>query len=86
MDNERNKKRNKSGKVVKLSGDKTIAVEVASLKRHGMYSKVYRQSKNYLVNNEGESPNVGDMVEIMECRPISKTKKWRFVRVLSANK
>lgn len=66
------------GKVVKVSGEKTVAVEVVRVMRHKLYQKVIKRSLRYLVHDERGESSVGDVVEIMSCRPISKLKAWRL--------
>jgi len=69
------------GKVVKLSGDKTVSVEVIRSLRHKLYAKVIKRSVRYLVHDDQSKAVVGDVVEIMSCRPISKLKTWRLLAV-----
>ena len=66
----------KKGTVTKISGEKTIKVEVHSYKTHPKYKKQYRVTKNFLVHDEKESAVVGDLVEISQSAPISKRKHW----------
>jgi small subunit ribosomal protein S17 len=72
----------KIGKVVKSSGEKSISVLVERLVRHSIYGKVYKRSKKYLVHDEVNTANVGDKVEIMQSRPISKNKSWRLTKII----
>lgn len=69
------------GKVVKRSGEKTISVEIVRVLRHKLYEKVIKRSVRYLVHDEQSQASVGDTVEIMSCRPISKLKTWRLLEV-----
>jgi small subunit ribosomal protein S17 len=69
------------GKVVKVSGEKTVSVEVVRSLRHKLYEKVVKRSVRYLVHDEASVAVVGDVVEIMSCRPISKLKTWRLLEV-----
>jgi small subunit ribosomal protein S17 len=69
------------GKVVKVSGEKTISVEVVRSLRHKLYEKVVKRSVRYLVHDDQSRAVVGDVVEIMSCRPISKLKTWRLLEV-----
>lgn len=62
--------------------DKTIRVEVAFQVRHAKYGKFLRRAIVLHVHDPANEAHVGDRVEIAECRPISKTKHWRLVRVL----
>lgn len=72
-------KKRKIGRVVKLSGINTISVLVETRRPHPKYKKVIRYSKKYLVHCVNDSVAVGDNVEITECRPISKRKRWRCI-------
>jgi len=59
--------------------DKTIVVEVESLKLHKKYQKRYTSSRKYKVHDEKGQYKTGDQVAFVECRPISKDKKWRVI-------
>ncbi len=63
---------------------KTIKVAVEYQTRHPKYGKILRRLTKYTAHDEKGEARVGDTVELMECRPISKTKVWRLVRVLRA--
>ena len=68
-----------------VTGDrmnKTIVVEVERLVEHPKYGKRIRRSTRYYAHDEAREAKLGDKVEITETRPISKTKRWRLVRVL----
>ena len=69
------------GVVVSKSGDKSIVVLVERRKQHPLYKKVVRQFKKYHVHDEKNEAKVGDRVEIVETRPISKLKRWRLTSV-----
>ena len=62
---------------------KTLKVEVGFLSRHPKYGKYMRRSSRLTVHDEKSEARQGDQVEITECRPISKTKSWRLVRIVS---
>lgn len=70
------------GKVVRVSGDKTIAVEVSVKVMHPKYRKQYTQSMVYAVHDEKNIAKVGEKVNFEECRPISKRKRWRLVSIV----
>jgi len=70
------------GKVEKISGDKTVRVTVQTLKRHPLYSKVYKVSKVFLVHDEKNIAKLGDVIQAQSCRPISKSKSWRLLQVV----
>ncbi|HEY3267360.1 MAG TPA: 30S ribosomal protein S17 [Armatimonadota bacterium] len=70
------------GKVVSNKMDKTVVVAIENLVRHRLYGKIMRRSKKFKAHDEGNIANVGDTVEIMETRPLSKEKRWRLVRIV----
>ncbi|MDD3370199.1 MAG: 30S ribosomal protein S17 [Alphaproteobacteria bacterium] len=67
------------GTVVSDKGDKTITVLVERRVMHPIYKKYIRRSKKYAAHDEANSKKVGDLVEIIECAPISKRKRWMLV-------
>jgi small subunit ribosomal protein S17 len=71
-----------TGQVVDNKTDKTIMVEVERLQRHRLYGKVIRETTRLMVHDEQNQAQVGDMVRIIEGRPISKRKRWAVVEVL----
>ena len=75
------KKRTLTGKVVSVKMAKTIVVLVERTKIHPKYQKRYKTSKRYKVHNDKGIFQLGDKVSFVECRPLSKDKRWR---VLSA--
>ena len=62
--------------------DKTISVELERRERHAMFGKVIKRVTTCKAHDENNEANVGDRVEIMGCRPLSKSKRWRLVKVL----
>ena len=72
------------GIVVSDKGDKTIVVKVDVIKSHPRYKKVVRRSVKFHAHDEQNSANVGDVVRIVETRPLSKTKHWKLVEVVEA--
>lgn len=66
------------GTVVSTKMAKTAVVIVDDFKMHPKYKKRYKVSKKYKVHDETNSAKVGDVVEFVECRPLSKDKKWRL--------
>jgi small subunit ribosomal protein S17 len=68
--------------VVSKSGDKSIKVEINYKIKHPVYNKFIKRRTKLGVHDEGNAAGLGDVVEIVECRPISKSKSWRLVRVL----
>jgi small subunit ribosomal protein S17 len=78
----RNARRTEVGQVTSDKANKTIAVEVNRLVKAPKYGKFLRRTTRYQAHDEKREAHVGDTVEIMETRPISKTKRWRLVRVM----
>ena len=72
-------KRILSGVVVSSKSNKTIIVDVTRRIKHKLYKKIIRQTKKYHAHDENNEFNVGDIVSIVESKPISKLKKWRVV-------
>ena len=77
-------KREIQGKVVKISGDKTVSVLVERRVMHPRYHKVVKKFKKYLIHDERNELKVGDEVIASECRPLSKTKSFRLKSVVGA--
>jgi small subunit ribosomal protein S17 len=67
------------GTVVSDKGDKTVIVLVERRVMHPVYKKFIRQSKKYAAHDENNAFKTGDTVSIIECRPISKRKRWQVV-------
>lgn len=72
----------KTGRVGKISGNKTIRVDVDNLTKHPLYHKYVHKRTRLAVHDPANTAVVGDLVEIVPCRPISKNKTWRLVRVI----
>ena len=70
------------GTVVSDKMDKTITVVVSTSKRHPLYGKKVKYSKRYKAHDEENIASIGDVVEIMETRPLSATKHFRLVKVI----
>jgi small subunit ribosomal protein S17 len=75
-------KRTLIGRVVSDKMDKTVTVLVERKVKHPMYGKVMVRSKKYHAHNEGNTAKAGDLVEIVETRPVSRTKTWAVTSVL----
>ena len=75
-------KRTLVGRVVSDKMEKTVTVLVERKVKHPMYGKVMVRSKKYHAHNEGNAAKAGDLVEIVETRPISRTKAWSVTSVL----
>jgi small subunit ribosomal protein S17 len=78
-----NKRKNLSGRVVSNKMSKTVVVAVESTGAHRKYKKVVRRISNLKAHDEKGTCRVGDVVEIVECRPLSKTKHHRVLEVVS---
>ena len=83
---ERGRRQERRGVVVSSAMDKTIVVQVESIKSHRRYKKVIRRRMKFHAHDEQNSANVGDVVRIVETRPLSKTKNWRLVEIVEAAK
>ena len=83
---ERNNRRTRIGVVVSDKMDKTITVAVELDKRHPLYGKVYRTTKKFKAHDENNVCNIGDIVEIMETRPLREDKYFRLVRIVERAK
>jgi len=77
------KQKTKIGHVVSDKMQKTVVVAVDRRKRHPVYKKDYRQTVNYKVHDEKGEAKTGDLVQIIECRPMSKEKRWRLGQVMT---
>ncbi len=76
----------RSGRVVSDKMEKTRVVAVERVTRHPLYGKIIRQTKKYKMHDEENESRVGDIVKIMETRPISKDKRWRLVEIMRKSK
>ena len=82
MSEERNQHKVYQGRVVSDKMDKTIVVEIATYKKHGIYGKRVKYSKKFKAHDENNVAKTGDVVKIMETRPLSATKRFRLVEVV----
>lgn len=78
----RNQRKVYVGRVVSDKMDKTITVVVETYKKHSLYGKRVKYSKKYKAHDENNQAKVGDIVKIMETRPLSATKRFRLVEVV----
>ena len=74
------------GKVVSDKADKTITVRIDIAKRHRRYRKIVRSSSTLHAHDEANDANEGDLVRVVECRPMSRTKRWRLIEILERAK
>lgn len=77
------KRKTKVGRVVSDKMDKTIVVSVERMTRHPLYKRVIRQTSKFKAHDEANEAHVGDAVLIEESRPLSATKRWRLVSIVS---
>ena len=85
-DQQRSRRRSVQGTVSSDKMDKTITVSVERLFKHPKYKKYIRKHSKVQAHDERNEAGVEDMVELMECRPLSKSKRWRLVRVVEKAK
>jgi small subunit ribosomal protein S17 len=84
--NTRAQRKDQTGIVVSKSGDKSVRVRIDYKVKHPTYGKYINRSTKFGVHDEANQAAVGDTVEIVECRPMSKTKNWMLEKiVLKAN-
>ncbi|WP_233243962.1 MULTISPECIES: 30S ribosomal protein S17 [Solirubrobacterales] len=76
----------RQGIVVSDKADKTITVRVDNAKRHRKYQKIVRSSTTLHAHDENNDAGAGDTVRVVECRPLSRTKRWRLVEILERAK
>lgn len=79
---ERNRRKVLIGRVVSDKMDKTITVAVETYKMHPLYKKRVKYTKKFKAHDEENRAKVGDIVKIMETRPLSKEKRWRLVEIV----
>ncbi|TDO84853.1 SSU ribosomal protein S17P [Halanaerobium saccharolyticum] len=83
---ERNSRKERKGVVVSDKQDKTITVAVERRTQHPKYKRVVKKTKKYTAHDEENVCNEGDIVRIMETRPLSKTKRWRLLDIIEKAK
>ena len=83
---ERRLRKTRVGKVVSDKMDKTIVVAIEDNVMHPLYKKIIKRTVKFKAHDENNTAGIGDKVEIMETRPISKDKRWRLVRVIEQAK
>jgi len=84
--NERAARKTREGLVVSDKMDKTVVVEVEDRVKHPLYGKVIRRTSKVKAHDEANAAGIGDLVQIMETRPLSATKRWRVVEILEKAK
>lgn len=86
MEETRNLRKTRVGKVVSDKMDKTIVVAIEDSVKHPTYGKIIKRTIKLHAHDENNECGTGDKVEIMETRPLSKTKRWRLVQVIEKAK
>ena len=82
----RNYRKTRIGVVVSDKMDKTIVVAIKDSKQHPLYGKIVKVTVKMKAHDEKNEAKIGDVVEIMETRPLSKDKRWRLVRIIEVAK
>ena len=85
-ENARAKRKTRVGVVVSDKMDKTIVVALKQRKKHPMYNKTVNVTKKIKAHDEENACGIGDTVEVMETRPLSKQKRWRLVEIVKKAK
>ena len=85
-EHDRGRSQERQGTVVSDAMDKTVVVKVDMIKSHPRYKKVVRRSDKFHAHDEGNTAKVGDVVRIVETRPLSETKRWRLAEIVEVAK
>ena len=83
---ERNLRKTRVGIVVSDKMDKTIVVAIEDSVQHPLYKKIIKRTVKFKAHDENNECGIGDRVMIMECRPLSKDKRWRLVQIMEKAK
>ena len=83
---ERNLRKTRTGKVTSNKMDKTIVVAIENHVKHPLYGKIVKKTYKLKAHDEKNECNIGDTVEVMETRPLSKDKRWRLVEIIERAK
>ena len=86
MSEERNTRKSRIGKVVSDKMEKTIVVAIEEHEQHPLYKKTVKKTGKFKAHDENNEAHVGDVVSIMETRPLSKDKRWRLVEIVEKAK
>ena len=86
MSEERNLRKTRVGTVVSDKMDKTVVVAIVDNVRHPLYKKIVKRTIKPKAHDENNECNIGDKVQVMETRPLSKDKRWRIVSILEKAK
>ena len=83
---ERALRKTRVGRVISDKMDKSIVVAIEDHVKHPVYGKIVKRTKKIHAHDENNECGIGDTVEVMETRPLSKTKNWRLVRIIEKAK
>ena len=83
---ERNLRKTRTGRVVSNKMDKTVVVAIEDNVKHPDYGKIIKRTVKLHAHDENGECSIGDKVEVMETRPLSKTKRWRLVEIIEKAK
>ena len=83
---ERNYRKTRTGLVLSDAADKTITIKIERIVRHPLYGRVIKRKTKLMAHDETNDARIGDFVEVMETRPLSKSKRWRLTKVLERAK
>jgi len=83
---ERNLRKERIGQVLSNKMDKSVTVAVERKVKHPIYGKFVRKTTKFVAHDENNDCGIGDMVKIMETRPVSKRKRWRLVEIIERAK
>lgn len=78
-------RRTAEGRVLKANNLKTRVIAVEQRIAHPLYGRVIRRTAKFVAHDEQNESNVGDLVRIEECRPMSRTKRWRLIEIMERN-
>lgn len=83
---DRGRRKVRSGRVISDKMDQTVVVAIETLVRHPLYGRIVRKTTKFKAHDANNECGIGDTVEIMETRPISKCKRWRVARIVEKAK
>lgn len=86
MSTERNLRKTRVGKVVSDKMDKTVVVAIVANVKHPLYKKIIKRTVKLKAHDENNECRIGDRVEVMETRPLSKDKRWRVTNIIEKAK
>lgn len=86
MSEQRNSRKTRIGTVVSDKMDKTVVVAIRDNVKHPLYKKIIKRTMKFKAHDENNACGIGDTVEIMETRPLSKDKRWRVTQIVTKAK